>query len=116
MRSKSCFGSILDGADVGDAGVVHEDVDCIDARETGFHRVGECDVAFEGGCGAAGGANLLDGGAGRFKVAIEREHTRAVLRERRCDRQADARARASDNRRFSIESKHARTVKQAAAR
>ncbi len=83
------FRSVLDGADVRDAGVVHQYVDAgrvavgIDAREGGFHRVSECDVTFERRRGAASRANALDGVASRFEIAIEREDMRAVARERR---------------------------------
>jgi hypothetical protein len=37
------------------------------------------------------------------------------LRKRRGDRQTDPRAGAGDNRGLAVESKHARTVKQASA-
>ena len=121
MRSKSASGGVLDGADVRDAGVVHQYVDArrvavgIDAREGGFHRVSECDVTFERGSCAASRADAFDGAAGSFEIAIEHENTRAVACEGRRDREADPRAGAGDNRNLPIESKHARTVKQPSA-
>jgi hypothetical protein len=104
-----------------DTGVVHQYVDAgriavrVDAREGGFHRVSERDVTFECGSCAASRANAFDGAARSFEIAIEREDMRTVACEGRGDRQANPRAGSGDNRRLSVESKHARTVKQPSA-
>jgi hypothetical protein len=87
----------------------------IDARETGFHRISERDIAFERRRGAARRANLLDSVANRVEIAIERENVRTVVCKGRCDRESDPRAGTGHDRGLSIEPKHARTVKQASA-
>jgi len=112
MRSKVFLGGVLDGPDVRDSRVVHQDIDVrriavgIDAREGSFHRLSERDVAFERRRGASGGANTLDDGGRCLEIAIENENACAVAGKRRRDCQADSRASASHNRDLSVESKH----------
>ncbi len=108
------LGGGLDGADVGDAGVVDQDIDAAggigDALDGGLDRCGIGDVAAEGfggpRTGVAGGRYGLGGVRRGGFIEIESEDARALGGEGVGDRAADAGAGAGDDGGLSVEAIH----------
>jgi hypothetical protein len=101
-----CFGGRLDGPDMGDAGIVHENVQAFLARELvedflGARLVGN--VACIGLRIAAGCGNFVGGGITRFFIKVQNADGRALLKEALRDGAADSAASASNDGDFAIE-------------
>ena len=114
-------GRLLDCADVGDAGVVHEDVDPgmdrLDAVEDRSDVRRIRDVALKRAAVSAVLRERLDRRAGLGLVEIEGDHVGTTPREDRRDRRSDARTRTGHNGDLPLQIEHLRagTMAQAAA-